>query len=366
MSQKFSVINGLRGIAILAVIYHHVWGKPPGYAAVHALGHTFFPLAPLSNGFEGVAVFFVLSGFVLHWPYASGRRKIATLSDALAFYKRRAARLLPLLLLCIAVTTVITDAGFTARFWPDALKLAKQSLLPVSDPFFPEGNWVLWTIRIELWFSLLLPALSYLFVKGRIMSTFAIMACFALMVRFLNFIPLTHVGATMVDSLAGRIDDFLAGMVLAAIYARNPRRFRHKGYLWLGLSAVLAAFMMNNYAGVGLLTSYASPFQRPLLWLGIMLVAGHLLSHERGLAARLMSARPLQMTGLMCYSLYCWHVPLMNWLRPQEHPELLPEFIILVAGFSFLTYRFIEFAHVQDIRSLLPQKPVLDTVAVSS
>lgn len=55
---------------------------------------TIFPLSILSNGWIGPAVF-ILSGFVLYLPYAEGKRRMNALQDAGAYYKRRAARLLP-------------------------------------------------------------------------------------------------------------------------------------------------------------------------------------------------------------------------------------------------------------------------------
>src|ERR1700689_3768513 len=93
---KLEVINGLRGFAILAVIWHHLFGlyfKPGSSVALEiARGGGSF----LSYGWIGVPLFFVLSGFVLYLPYAEGGAKLATGADALNFYRRRAERLLPL------------------------------------------------------------------------------------------------------------------------------------------------------------------------------------------------------------------------------------------------------------------------------
>src|SRR5579859_1718984 len=104
---KLEVINGLRGAAIVAVIWHHLFGlyfKPGSAAALQPapMGGFF-----LSYGWIGVQLFFVLSGFVLYLPYAEGRAKLSSGTEVLVFYRHRAARLLPLYyivaLLCLAL-----------------------------------------------------------------------------------------------------------------------------------------------------------------------------------------------------------------------------------------------------------------------
>src|SRR4051812_44273760 len=96
--ERLGAINGLRGLAILAVVYAHAaaYRTPPGWHAVHWGEYTILPFAVLSNGWLGVNLFFVLSGFVLFLPYERSSRTMATLSDLKWFYAHRFQRLMPL------------------------------------------------------------------------------------------------------------------------------------------------------------------------------------------------------------------------------------------------------------------------------
>ena len=85
--QKIPGLDGLRGIAIIGVIGYHL---APGI----------FP-----GGFLGVNLFFVLSGYLM--AVTSRRSQAGEGFHALAFYRRRAARIYPALALCVCGTLCV-------------------------------------------------------------------------------------------------------------------------------------------------------------------------------------------------------------------------------------------------------------------
>src|SRR5690349_10921917 len=87
--ERLGVINGLRGLAILAVMAHHFKSHLEPLIGPYLPG-TSLSLSPLiANGWTGVNLFFILSGFVLFLPYASGTRAMTSVHDAVTFYRHR-------------------------------------------------------------------------------------------------------------------------------------------------------------------------------------------------------------------------------------------------------------------------------------
>lgn len=107
MSNKIAVINGVRGYAILCVVWLHLWGwefDRFDYAPlISVFGHTILHANSVKHLNMAVNMFFILSGLVLTLPYAQGKRFMRTRSDILWFFRHRAARLLPLYYVCLFV-----------------------------------------------------------------------------------------------------------------------------------------------------------------------------------------------------------------------------------------------------------------------
>ncbi len=364
-SERLPAIDALRGVAFLAVLYHHVFGvfTPPGFRSVDWYGHLLLPFAPLSNGWLGVNLFFILSGFVLFAPYEAGSRTMVTKRHVLAFYRRRAKRLLPLYyfvsLLCFSFLVPAS-----AKQWSSLFMLVTVSFNFTKD-FFPVSNWVLWSLGIEIWMSIAFPLLVLGARRFGIWKLAVFVELLALVTRIAGnhpqfYLPLSPVLNFVKDSVIGRLDDFVVGMAMAYLY----RRLRSRGRplpatqialsLGLGLLAIYATAVGWDAVRLQRLDRAFIPFTNVLFQLGCVLSVTALLL-LRGPIARAIANPVLQILGMMCYSLYVWHgVVKLSVLGIDGlfTAAQLGMFLVILVAISALSYRYIEFGHVRDARSL--------------
>ncbi len=167
--HRWQMIDNLRGLSILAVVLLHIDGRIP--FAKSALG-AHIPKAVtraiFRNGYYGVKVFFVISGFLIT---ANIFRRWGTLEsvDLKVFYKLRFARIMPCLLALLVVLAILHVAHVTGfvidtrrATLPRALFAALTfhlNWLEIRTGYLP-ANWdVLWSLSVEEVFYLLYPLL---------------------------------------------------------------------------------------------------------------------------------------------------------------------------------------------------------------
>jgi peptidoglycan/LPS O-acetylase OafA/YrhL len=367
--DKIGSINGLRGIAIvMVVIFHLLIGYfkpsgplPPFTADFQAHGFVALGEALLREGWVGVNLFFILSGFVLYLPYRLGDRVMNTKADALTFYRHRAFRLLPLYYIVVLVAiTLHSSFPIGDKKW--ILETGGLfSTLFIASPhgFFPPSNGVLWSVAVEIWFSVLFPFLLFGMKKIRIewLALASLIVCGASNVIG-DMIPITNVGALrpLTNGLLGRCHEFILGMLVCEIYVRMQAREIHRaawsfGMICAAVSAVAAMVAMDRALSPLDLTS-------TMLWVDISFSALLLaIVVNGGWVAKVLEIWPLQVLGCACYSIYAWHAMMLNEMIKLTIPmsEALWDALFLLPvllAFSLLSYRYIEFGHVRDWRAL--------------
>lgn len=371
MDKKISVINGLRGYAILGVIFHHfrMFYKfaEPGWQSV-AIGNTIvLPFTVFSNGWLGVNLFFVLSGFVLYLPYAQGKRSFDRKEDVIFFYKKRAIRLLPLYLISGLLFLALSPIGGKIAHLVSYVALLLTVTFPFTKmTFLPKFNPILWAIGLIIWFSLLFPFIVRSCKKIGTARTFLYALVVSLAVRLMGVsIHFFDIGNPYVnvlkDSIFGRIDDFILGMLICEIYCRNGEHSLHFMAPGTGLVAgMLFTFTSSSlwdYVKLGVLPESITPLINNVLQMGLFFLILALLYIKNGMIKSFFSNYLIQLTGMISYSLVIWHYPLIPAIVGRNFDAAhVAVYLVFLFILSLLTFRYIEFGEVSEVKMLFGVK----------
>lgn len=212
---RLGVLDGLRGIAILWVLWYHIWQISWLPAPLHAL--QFIP----ETGFEGVDLFFWISGFVIAYPFIKALVNGEPQPAWGHFAYRRLMKIVPSYVLSIAVAIAIGYAHFTGG--AQALRDVGAHLFFVhtfSYDTYGSINGVLWTLAVEVQFYALFPLL-WLAFKHYPWLTAAIMTALSIAYRMHALQCCANDWMELlVFNLPGYLDVFAAGMISALLYAR--------------------------------------------------------------------------------------------------------------------------------------------------
>jgi peptidoglycan/LPS O-acetylase OafA/YrhL len=367
--KRLAVINGMRGYAILGVIYFHLIGtflNQPGWQPSSIGNLSFYPFTFLGNGWLGVNLFFILSGFVLYLPYANGSRQITSSSDTWSFYKHRASRLFPLYYTLLIISMIFIAHEINVQdfsFWKNLLLMSTFTFNFTKETFIPQSNYVLWSLGIEVLFSVAFPLLIMGIKKmGIVKFTFAVFYL-SFIVRVIScfnpeFMVAPHLNMIK-DSLFGRLDDFMAGMIIAHWFVTNWKEE------WLGRKSVSLFFVSIVIVLVGCNLSdliylnhvpfYLEPLINSFFQLGFGMMLLSLLHMKKNVIRYFFTNYFLQLTGMMCYSLYLWHGNLRWFFIIDFSPLRIVSYLGFLFLLSFLTYRYIEFGN-KEMKDVLPKE----------
>lgn len=359
--RMITVLDGVRACAIIFVVVFHV-NRTNGDNLWDWRAH---PLASslATAGGSGVTLFFVLSGFLLFLPYAKALLTAGRWPLARTFYLRRALRIIPGYYLSLFLLVLLTAPQYLQPAKLPELALFLTFFMDAWRPTFRALNGPYWTLAVEWQFYMLLPLIAsgILLLIRRVRPERrlrAVTICLGglivggLLVRLWGLYYWGNPTATLlvpravIDVLlffvygqTGKyIEDFAVGMLCALyyVYAQGlaPEHFfvdrlrRVSPWFWWSGSVVLLFSALWHFQSDA--RTPAWPFLNPIMpyffWLNELLLAFGfalcimaLLFGPR-ILQRPFNWRPLRWIGLISYSLYIWHLPLIEFF--QLHIQL--------------------------------------------
>ena len=334
----FPHIDGLRGIAILLVISFH-----------------FFPtIAP--NGYIGVDIFFVISGFLITRIifYEINKNKFSTLN----FYQRRIKRLFPSLIITLLGSSIIATFYLTPDefisflkyslggtfFYTNFIASGELNYFESATKFKPLIH--LWSLAIEEQFYIIFPILIFFFSKKKI-KLFILFLC--LISLILNFFYYETNPKIYFYLSHFRFWEIAIGSLIFFITQKEKYIFsikKFQNYLnFFGIFLIILPHLniINFVHNLNILLSV----------LGSSLI---ILSEKKSIINKFfLSNKILIYIGLISYPLYLYHWPILVFLKfhfgeiLSRETEFLSLLVIFLA--ASLTYHFIE-KHVRNNKKI--------------
>lgn len=328
----FPALDVLRFVGALAVLTTHVAFQTGEYFR-HGLFGTVLARMDI-----GVAVFFVLSGFLLSRPWWASRETGGSPPRLGRYALKRLLRIWPVYLVTVAAAYVLVpgneDSG--VRDWIISALLLDTYL----DDTLPYGLTQMWSLSVEVAFYAALPLLMWI-ASRRSRAPWDVVLLVGLVV--LNVVWIVAVAPAIAEAmdwapglwLPGYLAWFAAGMWLARTHVMQPsRRGRPAWIVTLGQQPGSAWT-----AALGLLLLAATPLAGPVTLepgttgqsvtktlvyatIGLLVVAAGVWSPPGGLFQRMSSTRVLRHLGHVSYSVFCTHLIVLALVEERLDYEL--------------------------------------------
>lgn len=312
-------IDGLRAIAVMAVILYH------------------FKVPFFTGGFVGVDVFFVISGYLITKGILSQRNRGRF--ELGEFFTRRVRRLGPALLFTIAASYAVSAFLFSPNDFKQMSGSTVYALTGISNIFFwMESGYFdsasivkpllhTWSLSVEVQFYILWPIaiLAISRVTKRLLAPTIVLVVIGSISAYL-FLRTDAVGAFFLTPF--RIHEFLFGALVVFLESRQANKLLKESLYLTGLALVIAPIFLYDsdktlFPGLAALA--------PVLGAALMILGG-----DSSSAAAILRSWPAKKIGEISYSLYLVHWPLFVFASYIMMQDLSPgeTLILMLATFA--------------------------------
>lgn len=347
-------IDGLRSVAVVPVVIYHAGSQW------------------LGGGFIGVDVFFVISGFlitsIIAPEIAEGRFSL------LQFYERRTRRILPALFFVVALSLPAGAVLLLPRAFEDFAASVLATLAfssniwfwSVSTGYFAPAADLLpllhtWSLAVEEQFYIFYPlALGLVLPAGR-RATILALGTVMFVSLALAIWATPRMPAASFYLLPTRAWELGFGALVAL--GVTPKRLNRASREILSLFALAAILVpMFFYDTTTVFPGFAA--LPPVLGATLLIMIG---TTGSSLVHRMLSLRVVVAVGLISYSLYLWHWPVLAFFRvlignPVLPPALATTAVTLSVLMSFLSWRYVE----RPFRNRSARRPIARTAMVGA
>ena len=357
-------VQGLRGIAVLAVVLYHSG-------------------LPLHGGYLGVDIFFVISGYVVT---LSIKQQITDNRFSLGdFYSRRIRRLIPLLTL-VNLVTIALCVFFLSLFGEIQKGLSTvrwSSFFGANIQLLNENSYTkltrnpfrhLWSLAVEEQFYFIYPLVAIAAIQiskwtNKIdwKAWFGRLFLVLFVISFIFYLLLTKNSLSESNlkyaffSITPRFWEFASG-VLIAVYSSNLKKTAKPLTPFIRYTAAISLMIVLSL----LHSDHQLP--RAILVIPVAATTGMILFGDTGRLGKLLASRPLTYLGDVSYGWYLWHWPLIvftNIIFPGNIAAAIAVSIFALA-LSHFTYQRIEkpFRRNFKIRGLKAAAVLISSILV--
>lgn len=324
-------IDGLRAIAVISVIIFHMNSKW------------------LPGGFVGVDIFFVISGYLItSIIYQEMKDNNFSFQN---FYSRRIRRIFPVFFVILIVSLFFGAIVMPPNIYYGFTNSAFSSLFSFANMYFAKAGGYFdnpdtfpllhtWSLSVEEQYYLFWPMILLILFKFNIKykKMLSILILTMLMSFIFAQILTKSYSSWAFYLLPARTGELLIGSILALIHTENGtyKKYTNLGS-FIGIILIIFSFIFINKNSVfpGINAFW------PTLGAGLIIYG-----NQNSFVNKLLSLKPIVYIGLISYSLYLWHWPVLAFSRycyPSELSfKLLLLLAVLIIILSVFTYHFIE------------------------